>query len=190
MPRRRSRLAVLHVRDHRPAQGRHAHARGARGCELRLCRRGRSDCGGRCSPARGADEPWFGCLHDGDRGAARHQRHAGIELVRRRGGAPPVRCVAAHLDVRRSDHGEAAGRMPRRLQSRSHQDHHLGRRADVRRRRAQGDRAIRPTFRADLRSGRGPDDDHGSVAAGHRRPRPSALGGAARPGGLTHAPRS
>ena len=26
MPRRRSRLAVLHLRDHRPAQGRHAHA--------------------------------------------------------------------------------------------------------------------------------------------------------------------
>ena len=38
----------------------------------------------RCAPARGADEPWFGRLHDGECGAARHQRHAGIERVRRR----------------------------------------------------------------------------------------------------------
>ena len=48
-----------------------------------------------------------------------------------------------------------------------------------------------PRFAQIYGQGESPDDDHDSVAAGHRRPRPSALGGAARLGraGLTHASR-
>ena len=93
--------------------------------------------------------------------------------------------LAAHLDVRRADHGQAAGRMPGRLPEREHPHHHLGRRADVCRGRAEGARPLRPAARADLRPGRKPDDDHGAVAS---RTSPTAIiragsSGWRRPGG-------
>ena len=77
--RRRSRLAVLHLRHHGPAEGRHAHPSRAGGGELRLCERGQSHRARQSAPACRADEPRLRPLHDGARGAARRQRGAGIE---------------------------------------------------------------------------------------------------------------
>ena len=66
--------------------------------------------------------------------------------------------------------------MRRGMRSRSHQNHRLGRRADVCRRCARRHRSLRPALRANLRPGRKPDDHHHLVETGDRRPRSSALG--------------
>ena len=113
--RRRSRLAVLHLRHHRPAEGRDAHAPGSLGREPCLRDRGRPGCAGRCHPARGADEPWLRPLHHGARGPPRRQRRAGVGRFRARGSVPSDRRLAARLDVRGSDHDQAPGRVPGRL---------------------------------------------------------------------------
>ena len=111
--RRRSRLAVLHLRHHRPAEGRDAHpSRAGRG-EPRLSRRGRCGRARRPDPARRADEPRLRPLHHGACHAARRQRGAGIRRLRAGGDLPPVSRLAAHVDVRRAHHGQAAGRMSR-----------------------------------------------------------------------------
>ena len=81
VPRRRSGVAVLHLRHHGPAEGRHAHPSRAGGGELRLCERGQSDRARQSAPACRADEPRLRPLHDGARGAARRQRRAGIERL-------------------------------------------------------------------------------------------------------------
>ena len=77
-----------------------------------------------------------GPLHHAACDAPRRQRRAGIRRLRAGGDLRAVPRLAAHLDVRRADHGEAAGRMPGRLPERQHPHHRLGRRADVRRGRA------------------------------------------------------
>ena len=141
------------------------------------CRSGRAR---RRHPARGADEPRLRALHHGARGAAWRQRGAGIGRVRARGGVRPDRRVAARLDVRGAHHDQAAGRVPGRLPGRQYPHAGLGRRADVRRGRAQGARPVRSAAGANLRPGRKPDDHHDLVARGHRRPRPSALARAPR----------
>ena len=118
----------------------------------------------------------FETIHDGARRSNWHQRRAGIQFIRCRGGAWPVRCLAARLDVCGTHDGQADGRMRCGMQSGSHQDHHLGRRTDV---CCRCPRCHRPVWRAlcaDLRPGREPDDDYDAVEAGDRRPRSSALG--------------
>ncbi len=114
-----------------------------------------------------------------------HVMRRGVNVVPESGGFEPeeifqsVSRLAAHFDVRRAHHGQAAGRKSRRLPEREHPHHHLGRRADVCRGRAEGARPLRPAARADLWPRRMPDDDHDPAARGRRRPRSSALAGAA-----------
>ncbi len=65
MQRQRSRLAVLHLRHHRAAEGRNAHPPRAGGREFCLYQRSRSDRPGRPAAARRTDESRFRSLHDG-----------------------------------------------------------------------------------------------------------------------------
>ncbi len=180
MRRQRSRLAVLHLRHDRPAEGRDAHAPRAGAGEL--CVSHRSGCvrAGRQRAARRADEPRLRPLHDGACGAARRQRRAGIRRLRAGRDLPPVRPLAAHVDVRRAHDGQAHGRLRRRHRPVQYPHHRLWRRADVCRGCAQGARPLRAAPRADLRSGREPDDHHHAVEAGHRRSRSPALARPAR----------
>ena len=127
-------------------------------------RRGRYGFARRSDPARRADEPRLRPLHHGARHAARRQRRAGIRRLRAGGNLRAVPRLAAHLDVRGADHGQAAGREPGGMPEREHPHHRLGRRADVCRGRAEGARPLRAAARADLRPGRKPDDDHDAVA--------------------------
>ena len=73
--------------------------------------------------------------------------------LRAGGNIRPVPRLAAHLDVRGADHGEAAGGMPGRLPERKYPHHRVGRRADVCRGRAEGAGPVRATAGADLRPG-------------------------------------
>ena len=150
---RRSRLAVLYLRHDRPAEGRHAHPQGAGRREQCLPERGRHRRARRSDPARRADEPRLGPLHDGLRDAARRQRGGGVRRLRAGGNLRPVPRLAAHLDVRGADHGEAAGGMPGRLPERKYPHHRVGRRADVCRGRAEGAGPVRAAAGADLRPG-------------------------------------
>ena len=187
--RQRPRLAVLHLRHHRPAEGRDADPSRAGAGELRLSHRGGRGRAGRLDPACGADEPRLRPLHDGACRPARHQRGAGVRRLRAGRDFPPVRHLAAHLDVRRAHHGEAAHRFRRRRRPGEPAHHRVGRRADVCRGRPEGARPLRPAACADLRPGRKPDDHHDAVASGHRRPRRIRAGsnGSPRPGGPMRA---
>ena len=180
--RQRSRLAVLHLRHHRTAEGRDAHPQGAGGRERSLHGRGRYACARRSAAACRADEPRLRPLHDGLCHAPRRQRRAGIGRLRAGGNLRSVPRLAAHLDVCRSDHGQAAGRLRRGMSEREHPHHRLWRRADVCRGRGEGARPVRPAAGADLRAGRKPDDHHGAAQGRSRRPRSSALARAARLG--------
>ena len=179
----RSRLAVLHLGHHRPAQGCDADAPRALLGEPRLCRRGRPDRPRRCDPARRADEPWLRALHHGAYCAAGDQRGAGLRRLRSGGDLPALHALATGIDVRRADDGPAPARLRRRLRSRAHPHADLGRRAHVCRGHARGAAALRTAPRANLRPGRKSDDDLHAVEAGHRRPRASALAGAVGVGG-------
>ena len=110
---------------------------------------------------------------------ARRQRRAGIRRLRTGGNLLVVPGVAAHLDVRGADHGEAHGRVPGGMRHRKHPHYHLRRRADVRRGRAPRARPLWSSIGADLRPGREPDDHHGARQESDCRSRSSALVGTA-----------
>ncbi len=99
---RRSRLAVLHLGHHRPAERRDAVAPSLAQGELRLCGRGRSGHAGRCHPACRAHEPRLRLLH-----------HAAHRAARRAGGAGERRLRARRDCARCSTIGRACRCSPR-----------------------------------------------------------------------------
>ena len=71
-----------------------------------------------------------------------------------------ARALAEPLVLRRADHDRAAAREPGGAHAGKAEDDHLRRRADVRRRLAEGDRALRTAPVPALRPGRSADDHH------------------------------
>ena len=67
-------VAVLHLRHHRPAQGRHAHPSQSAGDDAELLRRRRSAAGRRLDGACRADQPWLGPVELRHGGARRRSR--------------------------------------------------------------------------------------------------------------------
>ncbi len=105
---------------------------------------------------------------------------AGVGRLRARRDFRAVLALDAALDVRGAHHDQAPRREQRRLRSGRAPHADLGRRADVCRGRAEGDRPLRLSPGANLRPGRKSDDDHVSLQARNRRSRSSALGRKAR----------
>ena len=85
--------------------------------------------------------------------------------------------LSQRVHVRRSDHGHAPHQSSARRQRRypQSQDHHLWRRADVRRRPEKRARPVRPQALPNLRPGREPDDHRRPVEGDACRHGPSAL---------------
>ena len=114
-----------------------------------------------------------------------HVMRAGVNVVPESGGFEPEEIAALFGAWPRASMFAAPTMVKRlvecarRLRSRRHPHHRVGRRADVCRGCARGARALRPAPGADLRPGRKPDDDHRAVARGHRRPRAIRAGGSA-----------
>ena len=156
---RRTGVAVLHQRNHRPVQGRDAVAsqpdgddgRPSRG--LRFARRGLQP-GARC-----ADVARLGPLHPAVRDARRAAGDTGLRRVRARRVPRPLRAPSGLQRLPRPDDGPAPGADRTAVPA---QPAHGGlrRRPDVRREPEEGDGRVRPDLRPALRPGRGADDDH------------------------------
>ena len=171
--RRRSRLAVLHLRHDRPAEGRDADPSRAGGGEPRLSQRGRCRRARRSDPARRADEPRLRPLHHAACHAARRQRRAGIRRLRA-GGNLPV-CFAPGRAPRCSPRPPwSSGWSKVRADCPSENIRTIiwGGAPMYVEDALQGARPLRPAARADLRPGRMPDDHHDPVAA---RTSPAAI---------------
>ena len=189
--RQRSRLAVLHLRHHRPAEGRDADPSHLAQASFAYLTEVDAAAPGDSILHAAPMSHGSGLYMMAHVGAARDQCGAGIRRLRAGRDLPPVRHLAAHVDVRRAHHGEAAGRFRRRRRPGQPAHHRVGRRADVCRGRPEGARSLRPAPRADLRPGRKPDDDHDAVA-GRTSPTASiraGSSGSARPGGPMPASR-
>ena len=117
--RRRSRLAVLHLGHHRPAEGRDADAS--------RCSRRRAT---PISPRSIAIAPGDAILHAAPMSHGSglyimpHVARLGVNVMPESGGFEPDEifalfdALAAHVDVRRADHDQAAGRVRRRTATR------------------------------------------------------------------------
>ena len=99
-----------------------------------------------------------------------HVMRRGVNVVPESGGFEPEEIfqlferLAAHLDVRGADHGQAAGRMRRPIATGENIRTIVWGGAPMYVEDAlQGARPLRPAARADLRAGRKPDDHHGAV---------------------------
>ena len=158
--------------------------------EPRLCRRGRPDRPRRRDPARRADEPWLRALHHGAYCAAGDQRGAGIRRLRSGGDLPAFTRWQRRIDVRRADDGPAPARLRRRLRSPAYPHADLGRRAMYVEDTLEALQRFGPRLAQIYGQGESPDDDLHAVEARHRRPRASALAGAARLGRPARLPAS
>ena len=107
---RRSRLAVLHLRHHRPAQGRDAQPRQSGGGDVVLPRRCRSGDAGRCLALCRADLAWRRSLQSPACPHGRAARHSRIRRLRSGRSAQSRPAARQCRDVRRAHHGAAAGR--------------------------------------------------------------------------------
>ncbi len=112
---RRSRVALLHERHDRAAEGRRDLARQPARDEPMLPRLRRSGRAGRRAAASGAAVARLGAVRAAARGSGRRQRRAGIGRLRRRRDLPAARRVGPRVLLRRADDGEA----PRRRRPRS-----------------------------------------------------------------------
>ena len=176
---RRSRLAVLHQRHHRPAERRDADARHHDGADARLFRRDRT--GRRAGPraACRTDVARLGMLRAAVRRHGRRHRRSRKWRVRSCRDQDAARRARQRQLLCRADHGEPADPRCglRRSRTSGPAHHHLWRRTDASGNPVPRDGPAGAEIRADLRSGRSADDHHGAVERDSRRPDPAALAG-------------
>ena len=174
---RRSGVAVLYQRHHRPPQGRDAHPSQSDGADARLLRRDRTGQRRRLRSACSADVAWLGLLRPALRRHGRQHHRAGergLRSGRNRGAAAGSRQCQF---LCRADHGEPARQSfgVRRRRSSRFAHHHLWRRADAFRNPVERHGFAGAEIRADLRPGRSAHDHHRADKGHARRPHAAAL---------------
>ena len=155
-------MAVLYVRHHGTAEGGDAEPPQPPGDDDQLLHRHRPAAARRQPDPCRAAQPWFGALHVARPGPGQLPGDPCVRPFRSCRTARAVPPLAACVDVRGADDGQASGRPSGRRKRRARQSARrgLGRGADVRGRHRDRAGAIRLPVRAALWPGRVADDDH------------------------------